>query len=338
MNLVISNHYNESHTINVTGDYNITKGIEKMDLQNYKIIDFEDYNKKISISFEELCNYVGGEINCIISIQGVILHKNLPLDIKIYQFIVDIHGWKEYIDTCSKYKNLYLLTPYAYCYNIYNYKLNTKLYFLPHCVNHSAEFNNNPKKKILISGHGVKNINRYPMRHKMHQLSIKNKNLEYFKPDHSYRVNISDLSNITSGQKFINLLNSYLVCFCDDLIHYSPYIVCKFFEIMTSGALLLASLSNSKQYFENLGFVENDDYILMDESNMEEKINYVLDENNIDEINKIRLNGYIKANKFHNSEFRAKQLNEIILNSKHVKKFNDGIGGTEYYLVDNFIS
>lgn len=341
MNLVVSNHYNESHIINVTGDYNITKGIEKIsmnNIQNYKIIDFNNYLKKISISFKELCNYINGEINCIISIQGVILHKNLPLDIKIYQFIVDIHGWKEYINLCPKYKNLYLLTPYAYCYNIFNYKLNTKLYFLPHCVNYSIEFNNNPIKKILISGRGVKNVSRYPMRHKMYQLSIKNNNLEYFKPDHGYRVNVNDVQNTTSGQKFINLLNSYLVCFCDDSIHYSPYIVCKFFEIMTSGALLLASLSNTQKYFENLEFVENEDYILMNENNMMEKINYVLDEKNINEINKIRYNGYIKANKFHNYEFRAKQLNEIILSSEHVKKYNDGICGTEYYLVDNFIN
>lgn len=338
INLVVSCNYKMNELINTTGDYNITNGIEKMlpYLSNYKIINSKEYFDKISISFTELCNYIGSDIKCIISIQSFVLHQNLPFDIKIYQFIVDIHGWREYIEECSKYNNLYLLTPYAYSYNIFNYKLKTKIFYLPHCVNNTVEFNTNPKKKILISGRGVKNYTRYPMRVKMFQLSMKNNNLEYFKPDHPYRVNINEIYNVTCGHKFINLLNSYLVCFCDDLISCSPYIVCKFFEIMTSGSLLLASLSNSKKYFDNLGFIENEDYILLNENNMIEKINYVLDENNIDEINKIRYNGYIKANKYHNSEFRAKQLNEIILDTENIKKYIDGIQNTEYYMVTNF--
>lgn len=338
MNLVVSNYYNDSNgLINTTGDYNIVYGIEKiMEYKNnYFIISMEVYQKKISISYEELENFVGQKINCIISIQGLILHQNLPKDITIYQYIVDIHGWPEYINSCIEWKNLFLLLPYGYCYKIYNYLLNTKIYYLPHSSRFSVKFNDNPKRKILISGRGVKNITRYPMRVKMHQLSLKNNNLEYFKPDHGYRSYKKDLEHITFGLKFLEVLNSYLVCFCDDLIEYSPYIICKFFEIMSSGSLLLASLRNTKLYFDKLGFIENEDYIYVDENNLLEKINYVLDENNINEINRIRYNGYIKTIKYHSSEYRAKQLNEIILNTENVIKYNDGIGNTEYHLVNN---
>ena len=145
INLVVSCNYKMNELINATGDYNITNGIEKMlpYLSNYKIINSKEYFDKISISFTELCNYIGSDINCIISIQSLVLHRNLPSNIKIYQFIVDIHGWREYIEECSKYTNLYLLTPYAYSYNIFNYKLKTKIFYLPHCVNNTVEFNKN---------------------------------------------------------------------------------------------------------------------------------------------------------------------------------------------------
>ena len=56
MNLVVSNHYNGSHIINTTGDYNITKGIDKIlmnNMQNYKIIDFNDYLK--NLTYHLLC-------------------------------------------------------------------------------------------------------------------------------------------------------------------------------------------------------------------------------------------------------------------------------------------
>lgn len=338
INLVITNYYDDNNDlINTTGDYNIIFGIEKFIKynNNYKIISAEIYFQKMSKSYIELEEFIGEKINCIISIQTQIINQNLPKNLIIYQYIVDIHGWKDYINWCVDYKNLYLILPYGYTYKLYNYLLNTKIYFFPHSSRYSIQFNDNPKRKILISGRGVKNITRYPMRLKMHQLSLKNNNLEYFKPDHGYRTFKNDIGNITFGLKFMELLNSYLVCFCDDSINYSPYIVCKFFEIMCTGSLLLASLKNTKLYFDNLGFIENEDYISINDDNLLQKINFVLDEKNTSEINKIRYNGYIKATKYHSSEYRAKQLNEIILNTENVIKHNDGINGTEYYLVNN---
>jgi len=337
MNLIVSSYKDTNRLFNTTGDYNIMYGLESLTHTNpnYKIISYKAFVDKISLSFDELENFIGDKLNCIIAIQVYIFHSNLPKDINIYYYVIDIHGHCDDINKVTEYTNLHLILPYAYCYNIYNYKPNLKLFFLPHSIAHSISFNNNPKHKICISGRGVKNASRYPMRVIMYKLSLQNNNLEYFKPDHNYRIEYNNVNNITCGRHFIQLLNSYLVCFCDDSIYYSPYIVCKFFEILSSGALLLTSLTNTKRYFDKLGFIENEDYINIDTNNLLETINYVMDINNIDEINRIRYNGYMKATKFHTSEYRAKQLNEIILNSNNVVKYNDGINGTEYYLVNN---
>lgn len=346
MNLIISCRFNkELNLYNTTGDYNVTNNLLELTKinNNYKIIGEDIYIEKLAQSFQHLCDHVGGEINNIISIQSihsVLIQKNLPTNINIYWYIIDLHGWSEVFNNTnlSSYKNLRFMSPYGYCYNIFNYKLKQPIYYLPHCVIHKIDFNNNPKNKILISGRGRKNVNRYPMRAKIYSYSLKDKRIEYFKPDHGYRINrIEELKNITCGQNYIKLLNSYRICFADDLIHYSPFIVCKFFEILSSGALLLASLNYTKTYFEKLGFIDGEDYISATSDNLLEKIEYVMDEKNNDLINKIRYNGYIKCNKYHTSKHRALQINEIIKNSDSVVKYTDGIKNTEYYLVNNDI-
>ena len=56
----------------------------------------------------------------------------------------------------------------------------------------------------------------------------------------------------------------------------------------------------------------------MNTENFKEKINYILNNQNREEIDKIRYNGYILANQYHTSEHRAKQLIEIINNTSNV--------------------
>jgi len=205
-------------------------------------------------------------------------------------------------------------------------------------VKYNLEFNKNPVNKILVSGRGRKNPNRYPMRVFMYNLSLNDDRIDYFKPDHNYRINIEKYEQVMCGEKYIKKLNQYRVCFSDDAIHYSPYLVCKFFEILSSGALLLASLTYTKTYFLNLGFIDGEHYISISKEDYNEKIQYVLDEKNHEEIDKIRLAGYNLCNKYHTSEHRALQLKEIIEDTDNVKKYTDGIGGTEYYLVNNSLT
>mgnify|MGYP003949963119 CR=1 FL=1 len=338
MNIFISyrNFEENESIINTTGDYNICYGIkllcEKYD--HFIYISENNFYKHKLQDYNNIVKYYNSEINAIIIIEGLTKRLNYPNKVKQFKYIVDIHG-----HDINKYCNINLLLPYAYSYNRYNYTPNKeKIYFFPHSIKYNVEFNKNPIHKVLLSGRGRKNIFRYPMRAFMYNQHLQNNNIDYLKPDHSYRTTPDKLEYITSGQKYINKLNKYLCCFTDDLSIYSPYLICKFFEILSSGSLLLASVKNTKIYFKNLGFIDGIHYISMNTENFKEKINYILNNQNREEIDKIRYNGYILANQYHTSEHRAKQLIEIINNTSNVVCYKDGIDLGQYYLVKNNIS
>ena len=91
------------------------------------------------------------------------------------------------------------------------------------------------------------------------------------------------------GEDFILHLNKYLCCFCDG----SKFniVLKKVYEILYSGALLLSDL-NIKNELEKYGIIENIHCILCNKENMEEKMKYILDENNNEIIENIRQNGF----------------------------------------------
>jgi hypothetical protein len=333
MNIIVCDQFFNTGIINTTGDHNICKGLLLLEkkFDNFKCISDKKFNDNQLGLYAKVVEYFNSEINSITVIQigEVPFLRDYPKKVKQYRYVVDIHGWK-----MNDYPNN-LILPYAYCYNIFNYNPNANLYFFPHCVKYNIEFNKNPVNKILVSGRGRKNPDRYPMRVFMYNLSLKDERIDYFKPDHSYRENIKKCEQVTCGENFIKKLNQYRVCFSDDMVHYSPYLVCKFFEILSSGALLLASLNYTKLYFLKLGFIDGEHYISISKEDYNEKIKYIFDEKNREEIDTIRLAGYNLCNTYHTSEHRALQLKELIENTENVKKYTDGIKDTEYYMVDN---
>lgn len=336
MNLIVSNYFNEDFFCNTTGDYNICDGLKFISkkFDNFCVLGQNVFiEHKLSI-YENAVKYFNMDINSVTSIQqGFEYLTDYPKHVKQFKYIVDIHG-----HDINQYTNMNLLLPYSYCYNIYNYTKNANIYFFPHCTKFSVGFNNNPINKILVSGRGRKNPNRYPMRVFMYQLSLKNEHIDYLKPDHGYRIYDKNyFIKSTCGENFVKKLNEYLVCFVDDMIHYSPYLVCKFFEVLSSGSLLLACLNYTKKYFNHLGFIENKHYILITKENYKEKIDFILDPQNRELIDIIRYDGYNLCNKYHTSKHRAMQLKEIIEEKDSVVKYNDGIGGSEYFLVNNHI-
>ena len=347
MHIFISPYFNKipfGGAICTTADYNIAIGIKSLlsDNKNIIIIGEDFFQKKNLENFENLKKYCKNEIKSITYIQGsdVKYNPTYPSYIKQFRYIVDLHGWGD----LSKSSNgkLNLLLPYAYCYNYYKnspvfkYTHTDNLYFLPHSVVFKTNINKNPINKILLSGRGRKNSSKYPMRVFFYNISQKDNRIEYLKPDHGYKVYEKNIKGKdTFGQKYINKLNEYIACLADDSIHYSPYILAKFFEILSSGSLLVACLQYTKIYFEQLGFIENQHYISITKDNYDEKIKYILDPKNRKSIDKIRLNGYNLCNKYHTSKYRALQLLEILNNTENVIKYNNGIEGTSYHLVKN---
>lgn len=86
----------------------------------------------------------------------------------------------------------------------------------------------------------------------------------------------------------------------------------KFFEIMGSGALLLAANLHTKKYFGELGFIDNEHYISVTYENLDAKIKYVLDPANRTIIDQIRANGYSRVQENHLYTHRGDALDDII--------------------------
>ena len=67
-----------------------------------------------------------------------------------------------------------------------------------------------------------------------------------------------------------------------------PYIVSKFFEIPGSGALLLAFVVDIEKELQELGFIDMENYISINKKNFKEKLEWLFDEKNNDEIGKVQ--------------------------------------------------
>lgn len=159
--------------------------------------------------------------------------------------------------------------------------------------------NMNPSNTILLSGSvGM----YYPARKRM--LNLMNNN------DMIVRLKSNDPTIIE--KKYMYNLREHLCCFACSLTHEIPYIVFKVFEIPASGSLLLMCDYTVKEHMLKLGFIDGQNYISCTMKNMNDKIKYILDPINRDEIDRIRINGYNFVLKYHKMSDRMKLLDNII--------------------------
>jgi hypothetical protein len=237
------------------------------------------------------------------------------LSIKKCIYVDDLHHSSGRVT--NMYNNIfsdftYIFSSYGYCLQKFYPNTNIdKIVWLPHCAisSISIEYNSSPIKKILLTGSTDKKI--YPMRAKV--LSLQKKyNIEVLEHP-SYRY---DKHNII-GSKYYQHINKYLCSFACCSNENTPYLVKKFFEIPYSGALLLAYDKYVKGQLRELGFIDMENYISCDESNLCEKIEFILNPNNISIIEKIRLNGYNHVHQNHTSNERVQFIDNILNNSKN---------------------
>lgn len=291
---------------------------------NFQTIDinklYEDnINELLLLKFKELpCN--------ILIFKGSSgIHKfKTKKNINISFFIDDVHPGgsvrKNRFKSLKRTKHVFCT--YAYYFNNYYPKGKYQLHWLPHSIRfNDIKFNDDPVRKILITGRLNKRV--YPNREIIYKYSKGSNNIEYLRPNVGYRVNKDSInSKMIFGRKFMLKLNKYLCGFTCDLIPERPYLVAKHFEIMGSGSLLLACNPNTKKYFTKLGFEDMIDYVSCTPKNIEDKINFILDKNNIDLIDKIRISGYNKVIKFHNYKIRTEYMYNIIINNKNNISYN----------------
>lgn len=276
--------------------------------------EYVSKNDLIDESFKYKTFYEKIEHLLLITGSSQIKEFKVPKSCKISYIIDDLHTGGEIKKArMTNHKLVYkIFATYGYCFEKYYPMIpKEKMIWFPHSARYILEINNNPINKILVSGRFSKS--QYPNRFKIIEYSKKDNFIHYEKPKlNGYRAsNESDIKNRLYGKKFYNILNKYLICFTCDANESRPYIVAKHFEILGSGSLLFACNPHTKKEFESLGFIDGEDYISCNSENMEEKINWLRNPENLYKINEIRNSGNRKI-KQHSWLKRTELLNHIL--------------------------
>lgn len=200
----------------------------------------------------------------------------------------------------------YVFSTYAYVFStFYPMAIPSKIIWYPHNVNSNfvTEFNENPLNKVLVSGCLDKNI--YPFRYHVSKLSKK------YPVDVLQQLSYSKVNHQFYGHNYIKYIGKYIAAIACCSNSKTPYIVNKFFEIPASGALLLAYDEFVVNPLRELGFIDGENYISVNFTNIVDKINYVLDPNNKNIIDSIRRKGYDLVWNSHTLTHRAKMVNDV---------------------------
>ena len=235
-------------------------------------------------------------------------------NIKLIYKIDDLYPFKNIRNTCIDAADV-LIGPYQYLFKedkiIQMYSsINTKeAYFIPYSTINSfyknVDFNRTPTEKIFVSG-SVSDV--YPLR--KYILKFK----EYIKILEHPSYNNYKYGCI--NENYYKKLSEYLCCFTDALSY--KYILLKVFEICSVGCLLLCQ-DSIKQQLRRLGFFDNINYISCNKENLESKIKWILDKNNRETVDQIRLRGMNLVRNHHHTNYRSKVF-DIIVNNKYLKK------------------
>ena len=231
-------------------------------------------------------------------------------NIKLIYRIDDLHPYRDIKNHCIDNCDM-LIAPYKYLFpkwvDKYKNILNKECYYNPHsAVNefyNNIEFNDKPINKIFISGY----INdTYPFRNYMINLA---KDYDYIEilSHPSYELNTRKHQCI--NEEYYKKLNNFICCFTDSLCW--NYVLLKVYEITSVGSLLLVTDSIEKQLNE-LDFYNETNCIVCNKENVIEKMNWILDDNNLEKINIIRKNGMNLTRQKHNTEERANLFNKYI--------------------------
>lgn len=162
------------------------------------------------------------------------------------------------------------------------------------------EPSSSPIMKVLLSG---STSGSYPMR-------------RYLKKLQSPLVDVLTHDLNIRGDEYLKYLNKYVCAFVCCLNHTTPYIVNKFFEIPGVGCLLLAYDEFVKDGLKEIGFIDGVNYISCNKHNILDKIDYICNEANLTEINKIRINGYNLVKDNHTRQHRYELLEQLTTNTQ----------------------
>tara|TARA_B110001452_G_scaffold161442_1_gene134390 strand:- start:5710 stop:6630 length:921 start_codon:yes stop_codon:yes gene_type:complete len=279
-------------------------------------LDNFEYFKDTEIkTMGEKFNKIINKINSIFIFKdnyGCFLKTNIDFilknkTIKFYILENDIHYLKSKSNAYNRYllirnnlinnTHINILAFYWYQYkNLYKINENNLICFPKFAPSNSiTKFNNNPEMKILLSG---STSSAYPMR-------------KYLKSLNHPLVKILTQQDNIRGQDYYKYINKFVCAFSCCSNKNTPYIVSKFFEIPATGSLLLAYDEFVKEPLKELGFIDGVNYISCNKENIIEKINWICDINNIEEINKIRKKGQELVINKHTLKNRFNLINSL---------------------------
>jgi hypothetical protein len=228
---------------------------------------------------------------------------------KIVIIIDDIHHSSRIKKLQNKTfdKSFYILSTYSYIFKTYFGYENQKLINFNHSSAYEICFNKNVINKILLVGHINSSI--YPDRANFYNY-VKNTNRVRIVNPPKYIQN-SDIQKGYVGFEFAKLINEFICTFCDDSSR--SYIVAKFFEIPSYGSLLLACNEKTKDEFSKLGFIDLVNYISCTPENWNDKMEFILDSKNREQIDNIRYEGYLLATSKHNFKQRGDFIKKLLV-------------------------
>lgn len=154
------------------------------------------------------------------------------------------------------------------------------------------DFNSNPINKLLLSGE-MHNIH-YPERVKL--LHLNNENVIFKQYDRSISSN------------YVSELNKYICCFASNVYKYIPninakIILLKYLEILSSGSLLLCDDSTTEE-LASIGIIHNHNCYITNMNNITEAINFIVNPDNREKIDRIRFNGYNWYKKYKEEQYQ----------------------------------
>jgi hypothetical protein len=230
------------------------------------------------------------------------------LDFRTCFFADDLHRWMEARQAAFSACDM-VVTPNAHVFfEMYPALASRKrVAWLPNSAGDEfmIPYNERPEDAIFLSG-AVNHF--YPLRAKVLELYERQAcPIAYF-PHPGYGRAYDHTRDEQVGRGYARKINQYRAGFTDSST--LKYLIAKYFEIPATGALLLADDAVSEP-FASLGFVEYEHYIPISADTLEEKIAYVLDRRNREEIDRIRRAGQELVWAKHKISDRIKSLDLI---------------------------
>jgi hypothetical protein len=179
-----------------------------------------------------------------------------------------------------------------------------RVVWIPHSASPDfmLPYNTRPENSILLSG---ALSHHYPLRQQMKALHERSSYSIGYHGHPGYYCGYDYETNEDIGRSYAENINRHRAGFTDSLIY--GYVVAKYFEIPATGALLFADDAVTGPLKE-LGFIEDTHYLPVSKENLEEKVRYVLDESNHEELDEIRRRGQELVWERHKTSDRARQI------------------------------